>query len=148
MQQSHAEKQKIFYDRKFKKLASERMESRIADFYFRKISAIIDEHSAVNENAAMLEVGVGSGIIMRKMADRFAGCTCKGIDISEKNVKKAQSKGLEVQVADANKLEIDGSYDFIYGVAVLHHLDDNLASLSPCLVVFQYLNSEGLVPSE
>ncbi len=116
--------QKNFYDRQFKKLASKAMEFNIRNFYFEKLVSILEEHKKPKEGDKLLELGVGEGLLMHKMAHRFNGCEYKGIDISEKNVETAKSLGLDVEVDDASDLHISGKFDLIYGTAILHHLDN------------------------
>jgi tRNA (uracil-5-)-methyltransferase TRM9 len=66
-----------------------------------------------------LEVGCGNGKNMFYRKD----LKLKGIDICSKFYKKCLTKGLDVDIGDMLALPYeDKTFDFVYSVAVLHHL--------------------------
>jgi SAM-dependent methyltransferase len=58
----------------------------------------------------LLDVGCGTGLLTRELAERDWSVT--GIDISEDQLRLARSRGVDVQLADAHQLPFaDGSFD-------------------------------------
>jgi SAM-dependent methyltransferase len=121
---TQSEEQRVFYDKKFRRIASPGMEENIADFYVEQLRVILYEHQwhqAAGWN--VLELGVGQGRLMSKMIQNFPDWVFKGVDISENNVQDAKKRGLDVYVDDANSLEKPGVFDMVYGTAILHHME-------------------------
>ncbi len=47
----------------------------------------------------------------------------KSIDICDKFVEICQKKNLDVEQGDMLNLPFDESFDFVFSIAILHHLD-------------------------
>lgn len=89
---------------------------------------LIDEQAVelvrrVGEGKRILEVGCGTGLILKDVAT-FAEYAY-GIDISPGMLSKAEERGLNVEVADATSLPFeDNSFDVVYSFKVLAHIED------------------------
>jgi len=78
----------------------------------------------IKKDSKVLEIGCNDGSFLQLLRDK-RGCHVFGIDLSEELVKKAQDKGLNVQVGDAEKLPFeDGTFDYVTCMDVLSHLPD------------------------
>ncbi|OGE80341.1 MAG: hypothetical protein A2826_02705 [Candidatus Doudnabacteria bacterium RIFCSPHIGHO2_01_FULL_43_23] len=71
----------------------------------------------------VLDVGCGTG----EMAKDFSGSDYYGIDISRDYIEYARQKNKgKFQVMDATKMEFpDSSFDIVFVMAILHHLNDS-----------------------
>lgn len=116
--------QQEYYDRQHQTLATPKMEDSIRQFYGEKIVAMIDEAGLGGQRIKALEVGVGSGMLMEKIKQRYPHWEFFGVDISERNIRSARERGLNVAVADVEDLHLDETFDMVYGTAILHHLQD------------------------
>ena len=77
----------------------------------------------IAQGSSVLDVGCGDGSLLYHLS-QTRGIRGEGIDISEKGVAIAQSRGIEARVADATSGEfsVDRSYDYIIISEVLEHL--------------------------
>ncbi|MCK9523379.1 MAG: class I SAM-dependent methyltransferase [Proteobacteria bacterium] len=75
------------------------------------------------QGADVLEVGCGTGLIMRGIQD--VARSLKGIDISPGMLAEAQRRGFDVQEAGAEQLPFgDAQFDLVYSFKVLAHVPD------------------------
>ena len=76
------------------------------------------------ENAAMLDLGCGSGDFTMEMATKVGAREICGIELLEKAAQKAESKTIKVYRADLNrKFPVDDeSFDFVCANQVIEHL--------------------------
>ena len=78
---------------------------------------------------AVLEVGCGTGLILRRLADVAHRAT--GIDLSEGMLEVARARGLDVHQGDACELPFeDSSFDVTCSFKVLAHVPDRARALS------------------
>lgn len=71
----------------------------------------------------ILEVGCGTGLILRRTAD--VARSHVGIDISEGMLERARARGLNTQLASATDLPFpDASFHLTYSFKVLSHVQD------------------------
>ena len=80
------------------------------------------------KDAAVLEVGCGSGTFTRELATAYKNLV--SIDVSEPLLDVARSRypGCEFQKADIHQSSFqDAQFDVVLGSSVLHHLDWDLA---------------------
>jgi SAM-dependent methyltransferase len=73
----------------------------------------------------VLEIGCGTGTSSHNLSSLGADYVY-GVDISEKAIEEANKIAIRGQLEFANKdisEHIDGSFDIIFGRAILHHLD-------------------------
>jgi ubiquinone/menaquinone biosynthesis C-methylase UbiE len=81
------------------------------------------------EGADVLEVGCGTGLIMKEIQSMAK--SVRGIDISEQMLEKARERGLDVCQGVAEKLPWpDSSFDLAYSFKVLAHVEQIREALS------------------
>ena len=78
---------------------------------------------------AILDVGCGTGKLLKSAKARFPGAKLAGVDAAEEMVKFAQSStpggGIEFQQATAEKLPFsDASFDLVFSTMTFHHWHD------------------------
>lgn len=75
------------------------------------------------DNARVLEVGCGTGLLLHRAAQRAEHAV--GIDISAGMLQKAVERGLDAVQADATALPFDdNTFDLVYSFKVLAHVQD------------------------
>lgn len=75
------------------------------------------------DNARVLEVGCGTGLLLQRAAQRAQHAV--GIDISPGMLQLAVDRGLDAVQADATALPFeDESFDLVYSFKVLAHVQD------------------------
>ncbi len=75
------------------------------------------------EGADVLEVGCGTGLILKEISP--VARQAVGIDISPGMLDQARERGLEVHEASATDLPFeDGSFDAVYSFKVLAHVEE------------------------
>lgn len=97
----------------------------------RDVIARLLEAGGVPHDARILEVGCGSGALVRSLVDKgFAHVT--GLDLSELAIEHARSRGLDdVLVMDAANTQFDdASFDVIIASDVLEHIMDEQGALA------------------
>jgi len=92
---------------------------------------VLDSAAAeVPQPAAILDVGCGTGRLLRAAAERFPGARLEGVDAAEGMVKQAAAilpAGLQIrfQQATAESLPFpDGSFDLVFSTMTFHHWSD------------------------
>ena len=76
----------------------------------------------------ILDVGCGTGLMMRDMADMG---TVDGVDIADEAVQYCRQRGVE-NVTQASVVELpfpDRQFDVVTGVDILEHIEDDVAAL-------------------
>ncbi|MEO1268063.1 MAG: class I SAM-dependent methyltransferase [Myxococcota bacterium] len=82
-------------------------------------------------NADVLEVGCGTGLILRRVAP--VARSAIGIDLSAGMLHRAVARGLDVVQADVTALPFaDASFDTVYSFKVLSHVRDLELALAEC----------------
>ena len=90
------------------------------------VLASLIEETPITAQSSVLEVGCGSGNYIRAIQST-TGCSCWGIDPSEKMLAEAQTAASVVCFAPgrAEQLEFpDTSFDLLFSVDVIHHISD------------------------
>jgi SAM-dependent methyltransferase len=85
--------------------------------------------SCLGATSKVLEVGCGTGNYISAI-DAAVGCSCWGTDPSEQMLRQAveQSRRVQFQVGRAEQIEFpDGSFDRVFSVDVIHHVQDRAA---------------------
>jgi len=80
---------------------------------------------AMIDSGTVLDLGSGDGLLLDLLRKR--GITGRGLDLSEKGVNKANSKGLDTKVFDFGSSRLpfpDNSFDTIVMLDILEHLYD------------------------
>src|SRR5438045_2846480 len=95
-------------------------------FYQARYESIFYE---IRCGSKVLDVGANDGTFMQMLKEKRQ-CDVYGIDLSEEAVKKAKEKGLNVQLADGEKIPFeDGTFDYVLAMELLSHLHDPEAVL-------------------
>lgn len=111
-----------------------RLESRAKDTVFTRLFDKYADHLALPPGVRVLEVGCGTGALIRALARRkdFSGHAC-GVDHSETFVKAARefaaaegiADSVEFQVGDAHALDVaDASFDVVIAHTLISHVTD------------------------
>jgi trans-aconitate methyltransferase len=82
----------------------------------------------------IVDLGCGDGALTLKMSR--LGCDVVGIDSSPEQIAAARRLGLDVRVADAEKLEFSSEFDAVFSNAALHWMkraDNVIAGVSAAL---------------
>ena len=74
-----------------------------------------------------LEVGCGTGFVLKAISEKFIGKTFHGIEYSEEGLKFARSRMPKVEFTqlDATKMDQSECYDIIGSFDVLEHIEDD-----------------------
>lgn len=84
------------------------------------------------ENARILDVGCGTGILYEVINEENMTCVYTGIDLSEEMLAIGRKRymGIDLQVMDCeNLLFQNNSFDLIFMRGVLHHLPDSINAI-------------------
>ncbi|HUQ30351.1 MAG TPA: class I SAM-dependent methyltransferase [Candidatus Paceibacterota bacterium] len=92
----------------------------------RRVAYLV-EKGHITAADKVLEIGCGTGLFTRKMAER-TGADITGVDISPDLLAVARKNATapRVQFVEGNAMQLpfpDGAFDVVYGSSVLHHLD-------------------------
>jgi 2-polyprenyl-3-methyl-5-hydroxy-6-metoxy-1,4-benzoquinol methylase len=68
-----------------------------------------------------LEVGAGSGLLLREMGRRFPKASCEGIELNRDAVHLARQRGIIMHQGEPADLAGE-QYDVVYSIAVLEHV--------------------------
>jgi ubiquinone/menaquinone biosynthesis C-methylase UbiE len=83
--------------------------------------------SVVAQPQAILDIGCGTGRLLRAAAERFPGVQLEGVDAAEGMIKQAAAAlppGLEIQFQQATAESLpfpDGSFDLVFSTMTFHH---------------------------
>ena len=92
----------------------------------RRFYSLLVSQVELFQGAAVLDVGCGTGALLRKMADT-CGITGCGIDISENMVAEAKAKcpEMDIQVSRCESMPFEtGAFDIITVCLAYHHFAD------------------------
>jgi tRNA (uracil-5-)-methyltransferase TRM9 len=113
---------------------------------FRVWTCTSDFLDLIGKDTYGLEVGCGNGKNMVYCNELKKNIKIKGIDISDKFVEICQKKNLDVEQGDMIKLPyLDESFDFVYSIAVLHHLDKEEERVNALKEMFRVCKKDGLI---
>jgi SAM-dependent methyltransferase len=76
----------------------------------------------------ILDVGCGDGALTVKLIER--GARVMGVDASPEFVAAARARGLDVQLGDGERLQLDGPFDAVFSNAAIHWMRDHAAVLA------------------
>lgn len=90
---------------------------------------VLDLAAAVPKPRAILDVGCGTGRLLRTAAERFPDATLEGVDPAEGMVEHARvvtsSNRIKFQQATAERLPFpDASFDLVFSTMTFHHWAD------------------------
>lgn len=101
--------------------------------YFRPLHESFENHVMGVEEASVLDVGCGTGDLLRRFARKGAG-RLVGVDVSEKMLSVARdlSRGTDITfaLASADALSVqDGEFDIVTSCVAFHHFPDPAGSV-------------------
>jgi ubiquinone/menaquinone biosynthesis C-methylase UbiE len=92
------------------------------------LATVLDVAAAeVPKPGRILDVGCGTGRLLRSAHDRFGGAALFGVDAAAEMVKRAQasSESIDFQEATAEKLPFaDQQFDLVFSTMTFHHWTD------------------------
>lgn len=86
------------------------------------LGAPVLELLAPKPGERILDLGCGDGALTEKIV--AAGAEVIGVDASEAMVEAASTRGLDVRILDAEKLDFDQTFDAVFSNAALHWMLD------------------------
>lgn len=109
--------------------AYDRDQSHICEDNSARVWAKLSHYASRYGNSALLDVGCGTGFILRLAKGKFKRLV--GVDITPAMIEKARAiGGVDVYDADSVKMPfVDGEFDVAVAYGFLHHLDDVLPTL-------------------
>lgn len=114
------------WDRKWETHKTSKAEAWIASRRDRILDRCLD--SLPGRKKAVLEVGCGSAINLRRIKNSRADADCWALDSSPVAVERAKKDFPNAAVGDCAKTPFpDGSFDLVYSAGVLEHLPDEAA---------------------
>lgn len=130
---------KIFYN-----LAAdvyEQVDGRRNEEVSKWLDGIIENLSNKTSGETLLDLGCGTGFVMRKASKYFK--KIYGIDISQKMLNKIELvPNMKVFTGDITDLPFENnSFDVVTSVAVLHHILDHISVVKE---VYRVLKKEGI----
>jgi len=104
------------------------IEQRIMRGFFDALDGFLDRTAPTR----ILEVGIGEGVVTKRVIDRFAGVPVIGLDLpDEKLATQWQSRDLSCAYGDAGSLPFpDGAFDLVLAIEVFEHLPDPPAAMA------------------
>jgi len=85
--------------------------------------------------AAILDIGCGTGRLLRAVAARFPGARLEGVDAADGMIKQAIATlpaGLQIQFQQATAESLpfpDGSFDLVFSTMTFHHWSDQQTAI-------------------
>ena len=99
------------------------------DFVMKRLEEIVATFAPYRTTGRLVDVGFGAGTLLE--AARRGGWTAQGVEMSERAVEQARSRGFDVQCASlAGAHYPDAHFDVATAVEVLEHVADPLALLN------------------
>ncbi len=116
------------------------------NFTYRVLLGLVDEH--LDSGIKLLDIGCGAGTLGFYAASK--GCCVVGVDVSSKVIstckKSAAGLGLSDKVRfktiDFPKKLPNGSYDLIFFIEVMEHLEDDDIAIAK---IYKLLNRNGIL---
>ena len=113
---------------------------------YRVWTCTSDFFDLIDKDKCGLEVGCGNGKNMIYGKNLNKNIKIKGIDICDKFVEICQKKNLDVEQSDMLKLPyLNDSFDFVYSIAVLHHLDKEELRVHALNEMFRVCKKDGII---
>ena len=106
----------------------------------RKYLKIILKKFNLKKGLRVLDVGCGTGAVLDFLKN--FGFDAAGIDMSSEALKYCRAKNLKAHYGMADKIDFpDNSFDIIFALDVLEHLDDDIGAVAE---VYRVLKKDGL----
>ena len=107
----------------------------------RRVVAILGPHLTLDSASRVLELGSGGGGLLAVLHERYHPARLVGTDFDPDQVRAAEQfligrwgslpASVELRPADALALPFpDRSFDYVFAMAMLHHVEEHLADYS------------------
>ncbi len=113
-------------------------------FFDRVHQAVLSRIPAGFTPQNILDIGCGTGRLLRRMHDRWPTATLTGIDLSEKMVAQARkyTQGISIYQASAEHIPIEDAHiDLASSTMSFHHWSDQVLGISE---IFRVLRKGGI----
>lgn len=95
----------------------------VSDFVYRRLAEIVAGFAGYRQTNRLLEIGFGSGAMLRAAAR--AGWGAEGVEISRTATEHARGQGFKVSCGDLSEAEYpSGHFDVVIASELLEHLND------------------------
>lgn len=107
------------------------IEQRMMRGFFTAFDAMLDAAAADGPPTRILEIGVGEGIVTRRVVQRFPTASVVGLDLPDTELAEHWSEGqLTCLFGDATTLPFpDRAFDLVMAIEVFEHLPDTDGAL-------------------
>jgi ubiquinone/menaquinone biosynthesis C-methylase UbiE len=104
------------------------LEQRVIRGFFAALESFLDDVAPTR----VLEIGVGEGIISKRLEERFPDCCVVGLDLPDELLADEwRNRGLSCVFGDAIRLPFsDATFDLILAIEVFEHIDQPDTALS------------------
>ncbi|KZX17168.1 class I SAM-dependent methyltransferase [Methanobrevibacter filiformis] len=97
----------------------------------------------------VLELGSGTGILTKKIKERFPNSEIVSIDLSYNMVEKAKENlksygNIEFKVGDFTKIDLGSGYDVVISSLAIHHLEANPDKIELFSRIYDSLKENGI----
>jgi SAM-dependent methyltransferase len=103
------------------------IERRMMRTFFAALDRYLDETAPTR----IFEIGIGEGIVTKRVIERFEGVPVIGLDLPDEELAAQwQSRDLSCTFGDASSLPFpDGAFDLVLAIEVFEHLADPAAAI-------------------
>jgi ubiquinone/menaquinone biosynthesis C-methylase UbiE len=98
----------------------------VRNLFWRRINTALN-FAEIKDDSTILDIGCGSGHLLRTARDINSKCECWAIDVLDSKIM--ETVDCKFQVADARSLPFEDSYfDVVFTLDILEHIKDNVES--------------------
>jgi 2-polyprenyl-3-methyl-5-hydroxy-6-metoxy-1,4-benzoquinol methylase len=95
----------------------------------------------ISKKSSILDIGIRDGAFLKYLKD-LGYTNVYGVDVYERSIKEAKKKGIDCEVSDAQRLNLNKKFDVVIMSHVLEHCPDPAKVLSN---VYSHLNEKGIL---
>lgn len=97
--------------------------SESGSIYIEKLVAFISSYLELNRSFRVLEIGSGSGVILKNLSERYSNLELFGIDPGDHQLV-SNLDGINIVKDFFPSLKVTGKFDLIFTFCVLEHIED------------------------